>query len=63
MLTNLYLAVFYLLGLVSNVLAVPKISAVGSKFFTSDGNQFYIKGMRDVHPNRLLRSLLNRYLA
>ena len=24
--------------------ATPTISAVGSKFFTSDGNQFYIKG-------------------
>jgi hypothetical protein len=58
MLTNLCLAVFCLLGLVSNVLAIPKISAVGSKFFTSDGNQFYIKGMRDVHPSKLLRSLL-----
>jgi len=29
----------------SNVLAIPKISAVGSKFFTSDGKQFYIKGV------------------
>jgi len=63
MLTNLCLAVFCLLGLVSNVLAIPKISALGSKFFTSDGNQFYIKGMRDVHPNRLLRSLLTRHLC
>ncbi|KAL8685121.1 MAG: hypothetical protein Q9224_005955 [Gallowayella concinna] len=25
--------------------AIPTISAVGSKFFTSDGNQFYIKGI------------------
>lgn len=24
--------------------ATPIVSAVGSKFFTSDGNQFYIKG-------------------
>lgn len=45
MLTNLCLAIFCLLGLVSNVLAIPKISAVGSKFFTSDGKQFYIKGV------------------
>jgi hypothetical protein len=48
---------------VSNVLAIPKISAVGSKFFTSDGEQFYIKGMRDTHPSRLLRSLLSRHFA
>lgn len=26
------------------VSAIPKISAVGAKFFTEDGNQFYIKG-------------------
>jgi hypothetical protein len=26
------------------VSAIPKVSAVGSKFFTDDGNQFYIKG-------------------
>lgn len=24
--------------------AIPTISAIGSKFFTSDGNQFFIKG-------------------
>lgn len=24
--------------------AIPTISAKGSKFFTSDGNQFFIKG-------------------
>lgn len=28
----------------STVSAIPTISAVGSKFFTSNGNQFYIKG-------------------
>jgi hypothetical protein len=26
------------------VSALPKISAVGSKFFTEDGDQFYVKG-------------------
>lgn len=26
------------------VSAIPKISAVGAKFFTEDGDQFYIKG-------------------
>ena len=25
--------------------AIATISAKGSKFFTSDGNQFYVKGM------------------
>ena len=29
---------------VNNVSAISTISAVGSKFFTSDGKQFYIKG-------------------
>ena len=24
--------------------AIPTLTAVGSKFFTSDGNQFFIKG-------------------
>lgn len=28
----------------NTVSAISTISAVGSKFFTSDGNQFYIKG-------------------
>lgn len=33
-----------------NVLAAtPIVSAVGSKFFTADGNQFYIKGMHRAH--------------
>jgi hypothetical protein len=30
----------------SCVNAIPTISAKGSKFFTSDGNQFYVKGKR-----------------
>lgn len=29
---------------VTAVRAIPTISAKGSKFFTSDGNQFYVKG-------------------
>ncbi|KIW46649.1 uncharacterized protein PV06_02305 [Exophiala oligosperma] len=29
----------------STVTAIPTITAVGSKFFTSDGNQFFIKGV------------------
>lgn len=28
--------------------AIATISAKGSKFFTSDGNQFYVKGMQGV---------------
>lgn len=32
-------------GAVTAVNALPTITAVGNKFFTSDGNQFYIKGM------------------
>jgi len=30
----------------SSVNAIPTITAVGSKFFTSEGNQFFIKGER-----------------
>lgn len=33
------------------VLAIPKISAVGTKFFTEDGDQFYIKGKRSSNPS------------
>jgi hypothetical protein len=29
---------------VTAVAAIPTISVKGSKFFTSDGNQFYVKG-------------------
>jgi hypothetical protein len=32
--------------------AVPTITATGSKFFTSDGNQFFMKGT-DILPPRL----------
>lgn len=34
---------------VETVTAISKISAVGSKFFTDDGNQFYIKGELSHH--------------
>lgn len=30
---------------VSEVKAIPKISVTGSKFFTEDGDQFFVKGM------------------
>jgi hypothetical protein len=34
-----------LLGLLAGIVhAVPTISTKGSKFFTSDGNQFFLKG-------------------
>jgi hypothetical protein len=36
-------------SVVVSVLGIPTISTKGSKFFTSDGNQFYIKGMLSVH--------------
>lgn len=36
-----------LLGLLaSHILAIPTISTKGAKFFTSDGNQFYLKGAK-----------------
>lgn len=34
----------FLISNVSLVAAFPKISAVGNKFFTDEGKQFYIKG-------------------
>lgn len=42
----LLLAIFGLLA--GLVYAIPTISVKGSKFFTSDGNQFFLKG---VHEN------------
>jgi hypothetical protein len=42
--TNMLLSIF-LGSLLSLVSAIPTISTKGSKFFTSDGNQFFLKGM------------------
>lgn len=39
------LSLFVLVSLHSFAVALPKISAVGSKFFTENGDQFYVKGM------------------
>ena len=37
---------FLVLGLLASIVhAIPTITAKGSKFFTSDGNQFFLKGM------------------
>jgi hypothetical protein len=37
---------FLLLGLLAGVAhAIPTITAKGAKFFTSHGNQFFLKGM------------------
>jgi hypothetical protein len=33
----------------TGVNAIPTISVKGSKFFTSEGNQFYVKGMFWLH--------------
>ena len=43
---------------VETVTAISKISAVGSKFFTADGNQFYIKGERAHHRSVIPRLTL-----
>lgn len=46
-----------LLGLLASIVhAVPTISAKGSKFFTSDGNQFFIKGRISALSLHQLRS-------
>lgn len=36
--------------------AVPTIEVKGSKFFTSDGNQFYVKGNSEFAPISSLQS-------
>lgn len=44
------LLLIILLGLLArNVLAIPTITTKGSKFFTSDGDQFFLKGTQ-FHP-------------
>ena len=30
---------------IRSVAAIPKVSVTGAKFFTDDGNQFYLKGV------------------
>ena len=37
----------------STTLAISQVSVVGAKLFTSDGNQFYIKGLSFLY-NHLL---------
>ena len=36
--------IYCLLAVLATVSAIPTISVKGSKFFTSDGDQFFIKG-------------------
>ncbi|KAL8690257.1 MAG: hypothetical protein Q9218_004254 [Villophora microphyllina] len=43
--TSLLRSLAFLLSADNVLAATPVISAVGSKFFTADGNQFYIKGI------------------
>lgn len=45
MMAVLKLAVVLLMTWFGIVQAIPTISITGSKFFDSDGKQFYIKGM------------------
>lgn len=33
--------------------AIPTISVKGSKFFTSDGDQFFVRGKHLLHPIQL----------
>lgn len=42
----------------TQVAAISKVSAVGSKFFTDDGDQFYIKGMTGCFPLSALTNLV-----
>jgi hypothetical protein len=52
----------FLLGLLASfVHAIPTISTKGAKFFTSDGNQFFVKGRVSSLPAHDLRSRLITY--
>jgi len=53
------------LGLLAGqaVNAIPTITAKGSKFFTSDGNQFFIKGTYHSSILRLASAFANTSLA
>lgn len=45
------------LAILPAITAIPTITTKGSKFFTSDGNQFFIKGIHStihVHSNLLI---------
>lgn len=48
-----FAAILTLLATVASTTSLPQISAVGSKFFTKDGDQFFIKGCaaKDLHIN------------
>jgi Glucanosyltransferase len=48
---------------VTSVSAIPKITIKGSKFFTDDGNQFYIKGARILSLGIRFRGLTSFDLA
>ncbi|KZF25294.1 glycoside hydrolase family 72 protein [Xylona heveae TC161] len=48
---------------VSSVEAISQISVKGSKFFTDDGNQFFIKGMFSCTFHLLQRHLTHRLLV
>ena len=42
--TSILLMIATALAGLASAASLPQISAVGSKFFTADGDQFYIKG-------------------
>lgn len=46
------LALLIFAAVCATVNAILPLSVVGSKFFTSDGNQFFIKGM---HAQQMVR--------
>ena len=43
---------FTALSVVTHSIALPTIEIKGSKFFTSDGDQFYIKGVAHYPRNQ-----------
>ena len=54
-------AVTSLLSSLVVVSALSKIQTVGSKFFTEDGDQFYIKGIEQASASRDPALFLIRY--
>lgn len=63
----LSLVAFALVSIIINnavpVFAIPKIAVVGTKFFTEDGDQFYIKGRPSLSSVRGLDSNTHSHLG
>lgn len=57
------LSVLLASALVASVNAIDTISVKGSKFFTEDGNQFFVKGMQMNTKKPQAKAVTNRRKA